>query len=246
VARDISLKLVALNKSAMKIKREMAYAGSLKEGQLSPRLEYPLEVYENTDPGAYQLLAIPNYTYQRDVAVVANPDRPQDPDIYFWYDGASATIPISLIVERKSGVDIKALETYPSSLLVGSKDNLVRMKVKNVGNDTAKDLVARLRPESGIYVDIDESPIPLLQPGQSAELVYKVDISKDAIAGKAYQFTLLFQFSDSYRKGLMDSGHVYMTLWSSWRDMRWSAAAILLLAALLAMALRARKKAALP
>jgi hypothetical protein len=246
VARDISLKLVAINNSAMRIKRQVAYAGSLKEGQLSPRLEFPLEVYENTDPGAYELLAIPNYTYQRDVAVVANSDRPQDPDIYFWYDSASATIPISLIIERKSGVEIKALETYPSSLLVGSKDNLVRIAVKNVGNDTAKDLVARLRPESGIYVDMDESPIPILQPGQTAELVYKIDISKDAIAGKAYQFTLLFEFSDSYRKDLKDSDHVYLTLDSSWKDMRWWAGAGLLLAALLALILKARKKMALP
>jgi hypothetical protein len=245
IARDISLRLLAINKSAMKIKREVAYAGSLKEGQLSPRLEFPIEVYDNTDPGVYELLAIPNYTYQRDVAVVANSDRPQDPDIYFWYDNASATIPLSLMIERKSGVDIKAIAASPSSLLVGSKDNIVRIKVENVGNDAAKDLVARLRPESGIYVDMDESPIPLLQPGQSAELVYKVDISKDAIPGKDYQFTLLFQFSDSYRKDLIDSDHVYLTLDSGWRDMRLWAAGILLLAALLAVALRARKKLAL-
>ena len=246
VARDISLRLVALNKSAMRIKREVAYAGSLKEGQLSPRLEFPLEVYDNTDPGAYELLAIPNYTYQRDVAVVANSDRPQDPDIYFWYDSASATIPISLTIERKSGAEIKALETYPSSLLVGSKDNLVRIKVKNVGNDVAKDLVARLRPESGIYVDMDESPIPLLQPGQTAELVYKIDISKDAIASKAYQFTLLFQFSDSYRKDLTDSDHVYLMLESGWGGMRYWGAAVLLLAVLLAVVVRVRKKRELP
>jgi len=246
VARDISLRLVAINKSAMRIKREVAYTGSLKEGQLSPRLEFPLEVYDNTDPGAYTLLAIPNYTYQRDVAVVANSNRPQDPDIYFWYDSASAIIPISLIVERKSRVEITALEMYPSSLLVGSKDNLVRIKVKNVGNDTAKDLVARLRPESGIYVDMDESPIPILQPGQIAELVYKIDISKDAIAGKAYQFTLLFEFSDSYRKDLKDSGHVYLTLESALKDMRWWGAAILILAALLALILKTRKKMAMP
>jgi hypothetical protein len=246
VARDISLRLVAINKSGMRIKREVAYAGSLKEGQLSPRLEFPLEVYENTDPGAYELLAVPNYTYQRDVAVVANSDRPQDPDIYFWYDSASATIPLSLTVERKSGAEIKALEAYPSSLVVGSKDNLIRIKVKNVGNDAAKDLVARLRPESGIYVDMDESPISELQPGQMAELVYKIDISKDAIAGKAYQFTLQFDFSDSYRKDLKDSDHVYLKLESPWKDMRWWAMAMLLLAALLALILRARKKMALP
>jgi uncharacterized membrane protein len=129
---------------------------------------------------------------------------------------------------------------------VGSKDNLVRIEVKNVGNDVAKDLVARLRPESGIYVDMDESPIPLLKPGQTADLVYKIDISKDAIAGKAYQFTLLFQFSDSYRKDLTDSDHVYLMLESSWGDMRYWAAAILLLAALLAVVLVARKKMGLP
>jgi hypothetical protein len=57
---------------------------------------------------------------------------------------------------------------------------------------------------------MDESPISLLQPGEKAELVYKVDVSKDAIAGKLYRFTLQFDFSDRYRKNLQDSDYAYI------------------------------------
>jgi hypothetical protein len=245
-ALDISLRLIALNQSAMRIKREVAYAGSLQAGQVSSRLEFPIEIYENTQPGIYPLLAVPNYTYQRDVAVVANSDRPQDPDIYFWYDSASQEIPLSLLVERKSDAVLKALNVTPGTLNIGSKDNMVKIYVENQGTDVAKDLVARLRPETGIYVDMDESPIPVLEPGKTAILIYKVDVSKDAIGGKPYQFTLLFDYSDSYRKNLEDSDNIYLNIEPSLGARYWwaaaLAAAVILLAAILLI--RRRRRAA--
>jgi hypothetical protein len=245
-ARDISLRLIALNQSAMRIKREVAYAGSLQAGQVSFRLEFPMEVYENTEPGVYRLAAVPNYTYQRDVAVVANSDRPQNPDVYYWYDSASQEIPLSLLVERKSDAVLKALNVTPGTLNIGSKDNIVKIFVENQGTDVAKDLVARLRPETGIYVDMDESPIPVLEPGKVAILVYKVDVSKDAVGCKPYQFTLLFDYSDSYRKNLEDSDNVYLNIEPSLGAKYWWAAAIATAVVLLAaiIFIRRRRRAA--
>ena len=211
-AQDVSVRLVAQNSSALNLKREMAYAGSLRDGQVSQVLVYPVEVYENTKPGDYTLLAIANYTYQQDVAVKPHSDSPQNPDVFYWYNSASQTIPITLHIEKRSKVDLKALSASPGTLTVGSKNNIVKVIIQNQGTDTAKDLVARLRPETGIYVDMDESPIAALGPGEKAELVYKVDVSKDAVGGRPYRFTLLFDFADSYRKNLLDSDHVYITL----------------------------------
>ena len=211
-AQDVSIRLVAQNSSAMNLKREVAYAGSLRDGQVSQVLEYPVEVYENTEPGDYTLLAIANYTYQQDVAVKPHSDSPENPDVFYWYNSASQAIPITLHVEKRSKVDLKALSASPGTLTVGSKNNIVKVVIQNQGTDTAKDLVASLRPETGIYVDMDESPIPTLGPGEKAELTYKVDVSKDAIGGRPYRFTLLFDFSDSYRKNLQDSDYVYITL----------------------------------
>jgi hypothetical protein len=211
-AQDVSVQLVSQNTTAMNLKREVAYGGSLREGQVSSPLEFPIEIYENTEPGNYTLYAIINYTYQQDVAVKPNSDNPQNPDVFYWYNIASKTIPLNLRVEKKSLVDLKAQSTSPEALSVGSKNNVVNVVIQNVGNDTGKDIIARLRPETGIYVDMDESPIPSLGPGEKAVLVYKVDVSKDAIADKTYRLTLLFDFSDSYRKNLVDSDHIYITI----------------------------------
>jgi len=69
VAQDVSVLLRAENESAIDIKRSVAFPGNIREGQTSPRLEFPLEAFENALPGSYQLAALVNYTYQKDVAV---------------------------------------------------------------------------------------------------------------------------------------------------------------------------------
>lgn len=247
-AQDISVKLVAVNSSAMNLKNEIAYAGSLREGQVSQPLVYPIEIYENTVPGDYTLYAIANYTYQQDVAVKPHSDAPQNPDIYYWYNTASQIIPLTLNVQKLSLVDLKALSTSPGTLSIGSKTNVVKMVIQNQGTDIAKDIVARLVPETGIYVDMDESPIPILRPGEKADLVYTVDVSKDAIAGKSYRFTLLFDYSDTYRKHLQDSDYVYLSIQPSLFGLAlqywWVVVIILAIIAIAAVSIMRRRRSA--
>ncbi|MDD1757272.1 MAG: hypothetical protein LUQ22_00880 [Methanotrichaceae archaeon] len=138
-ARDISVRLVPLNRSAMEVKREIAYAGSLRDGQISQRMEFPIKIFEEIDPGNYRLNAILNYTYQKDVAVVANSDRPANPDVYYWYDNVSQSHPLMLKVDKLSGAEIKAIDVSPHNLSVNSKNNLVKVTVENTGYDLAKD-----------------------------------------------------------------------------------------------------------
>jgi len=242
IAQDVSVRLALANQSAMEVKREVAYAGSLREGQVSSRLEYPLEVYQNTTPGEYMLYAIMNYTYQRDVAVVAKEERPENPDIYYWYDSGGQVAPLKLMVERHSGAEFRIVGIDPPSLRVDSTDNVVRIGVKNVGDDAARDLVVRLRPESGLYVSVDESPIPALDPGEEAELIYKLDVSQDAVPGKLYQLKLLFEFSDSYRDDLTDSENAYLTIETKSLLTLWPAGLILAVVAAV-LAFRRYKKA---
>lgn len=214
-AQDISVSLsmpFSADESPLEIKSEVAYAGSLKEGQISSMLAFPVEVYKKAVPGDYTLYATVNYTYQQDVAVKPYSGRPQNPDIYYLYQSASQVVPLKLHIARRSGAEFKVLNMTPSALQIGSKENAIKMAVENIGYDTAYDLVARLRPESGIYVSIDDSPIPALAPGEKAELVYKVDVSKDAVAGKRYMLNLLFDFSDSYRENLTDTAHAYLAV----------------------------------
>lgn len=247
-AQDVSVRLVPENSSAMNLKREIAYAGSLREGQVSLPLEYPVEVYENTVPGNYTLYAIANYTYQQDVAVKPHSDSPENPDVFYWYNTASQVVPLTLRVERKSLVDLKAVNVSPKSLSIGSKNNIVNVIIQNQGTDTAKDIVARLRPETGVYVDMDESPIPLLRPGEKAELAYKVDVSKDAVADKLYRFTLLFDYSDTYRKNLQDSDNIYLSIQTSLTGLIlqywWVAAIIVAVAGLIVVFVLRRRRGA--
>ena len=234
-AQDVSVSLLvpgSREDAPLEVKRQVAYAGTILEGQVSPRLEFPIEVYENTPPGDYELLAVVNYTYQWDVAAKPESSRPENPDIYYLYESDSQTLPLKVRVERESGAEFKVLEVDPTDLKVGSKDNVVRMTIENVGDDYAQDLVVRLRPESGIYVSVDESPVPLLKPGETAELVYKLDVSEDAVPEKTYSLTVLFEFSDSKSDDLTDIEHAYVRIKG---DGKW----ILIFAAVLAVAVLA-------
>ena len=240
IAQDVSLFLLAENESAIDIKRAVAFPGNIREGQTSARLEFPIEAYKNTKPGQYRLDAIVNYTYQRDVAVKGDADHPESPDVFYWYDSLSQTIPITLIVERRSNAQFEIIDASPSFLEVGSKDNVIKIRIKNVGHDTAKDLVARLRPESGLYVSVDESPIAALPPQQEAELIFKMDVSKDAVSGKMYQLKVLFEFSDSYRDDLSDEEFAYLKIEPQSIGRPW--AAVLLLVVLVVFMIVAVKR----
>lgn len=243
VAQDVSVLLVAENESAIDIKRAVVFPGSIREGQTSARLEFPVEAYKNARPGIYRIYAIVNYTYQKDVSVQADEDRPENPDVYYWYESQSQTIPITIKVERRSGAEFEVISISPSSLAVGSEDNVVRIRIRNIGNDAARDLVASLRPESGIYVSVDESPISALSPFEDADLLFKLDVSKDAVAEKLYQLRVFFDFSDSYRDDLSDWENAYVLVEpekTSWPVA--GAVIIILLAAAMLIIVRKRGK----
>lgn len=212
VAQDVSVLLLAENGSAIDIKRAVAFPGSIREGQSSSRMEFPVEAFSLARPGPYRLIAVVNCTYQKDVSVQADEERPESPDVYYWYEALSQRIPLTIQIERRSGAEFEVIDVSPSALAVGSEDNIVRMKIKNIGDDRAVDLVSRLRPESGVYVSADESPIQSLAPGEEADLLFKLDVSKDAVPSKMYQLRLLFEFSDSFRDDLTDSENAYIEI----------------------------------
>lgn len=246
-AQDISVGLsmpYRPNESPLEIKRAVAYTSNLREGQVSPTLSFPIEVYKNATPGDYIVYAVINYTYQQDVAVKAESDRPQNPDIYYLYDSMSQVVPVKFRVERRSGAEFRVLGIAPESLSIGSSDNIVKLTIENVGYDTARDLVARLRPESGIYVSVDESPIPALAPGEKAELVYKLDVSKDAVAGKLYVLRVLFEFSDSYREDLTDTENAYLMIEPEGVSPYLIAGILVIIAAVAALVIIRRRKGA--
>ena len=241
-AQDVSVRLRAENESAIDITRSVAYPGSIREGQTSARQEFPIEAYENAAPGQYRIYADLNYTYQRDVAVKGDEDRPESPDVFYWYQPLRQTVPLILTVQRHSLAEFAILNTSPQTLSAGSEDNVVKIAIKNVGSEAAKDLVARLVPESGIYVAVDESPIPVLEPGEEALLIYKLDVSKDAVPGKKYRLKVDFQFSDRFRDDLADWENAYLSIEKDGAGRSAAWALLLLLMAALIIAAKNRDK----
>jgi hypothetical protein len=73
-------------------------------------------------------------------------------------------------------------------------------------------------------VSVDESPVPVLSPGNESELFYRLDVSKDAVPNKMYQIKILFEFSDSYRDDLTDSEYAYLSIEPQSSSLLWLAA----------------------
>ncbi len=82
---------------------------------------------------------------------------------------------------------------------------------------------------------MDESPIPVLEPGEEALLIYKLDVSKDAVPGKRYRLTVNFEFSDRFREDLTDWDNAYLSIEQDGisRSAAWSLFLFLLIAALI-------------
>jgi len=89
-------------------------------------------------------------------------------------------------------------------------------------------------------VSVDESPIPILEPQEEAELFYKIDVSKDALPGKNYQLKIIFQFSDSRRDDLADWENAYVRIDDGGAE--WALAALFILALLAAALIIAARR----
>jgi hypothetical protein len=81
-----------------------------------------------------------------------------------------------------------------------------------------------------------------LPPGQEAELIYKMDVSKDAVPGKNYQLRILFEFSDSYRDDLSDWENAYVQVEPESTGRSWSAFLIIIIMPAAALLVVAKKR----
>ncbi|MEM2933788.1 MAG: hypothetical protein QXL78_02555 [Methanocellales archaeon] len=193
-----------------KLKANTAFAGTLRSGLASTPIPFKIEVEDNAPLGEYELILSLTYDFQRDVAVEENYENPNAPNIYYWYDQASKNITLKLKIAQEAKAEFEVVEVRPSSFKVASEDNLIWVELKNKGSESARDLVAMLRPAPGIYVDSAESPIAELKPGEARELVYKIDVDKDALPGKSYQMKLELKFYDPYGNELRDHAYFYI------------------------------------
>lgn len=210
-ATGIVLSLSKASESApFKLKTNVAFAGTLRSGLATSPIPFKIEIDDNAPLGEYGLLLNITYDFQRDVAVEKNDENPNAPNIYYWYDQATknVTLKIKIVKEAKAEFEVVAVE--PSGFNVDSKDNLVGVTLKNFGRESAKDLVATLRPAPGIYVDSAESPIAELKPGEAKKLLYKIDVDKDALPGKTYQMKLELKFLDPYGNEIRDHAYFYI------------------------------------
>jgi hypothetical protein len=205
---------LALNKAnesdPFKLKTNTAFAGTLRSSLASTPIPFNIEIKDNAALGEYELILSITYDFQRDVAVEENDDNPNAPNIYYWYDQASKDIRLKLKIAKEAKAEFEVIEVKPFSFKIDSKDNLIWISLRNKGNESARDLVAVLKPAPGIYVDSIESPIPELKPTEAKQLLFKIDVDKDALPNKIYQMKLELKFYDPYGNELRDHAYFYI------------------------------------
>jgi uncharacterized membrane protein len=81
-----------------------------------------------------------------------------------------------------------------------------------------------------------------LSPEQEAELIYKIDVSKDAVPGKNYQLKILFEFSDSYRDDLSDWENAYVQVEQESTGRSYSGLLIIIIVLVAALLVVAKKR----
>jgi hypothetical protein len=82
-----------------------------------------------------------------------------------------------------------------------------------------------------------------LPPQQEAELIFKLDVSKDAVPEKNYQLKVLFEFSDSYRDDLNDEENAYLRIKPQSSSLPWAAILLfVVLAAVVIIVVKRRSK----
>lgn len=210
-ALAIVLTLNKVNQSdPFKLKATTAFAGALRSGLASAPIPFKIEVEDNAPLGEYELILSLTYDFQRDVAVEPNYENPNAPNIYYWYDQASKNITLKIKIAEEAKAEFEVIKVKPSSFKVDSRDNLIWIELRNKGSESARDLVALLRPAPGIYVDSAESPIAELKPGEAKQLLYKIDVDKDALPSKSYQMKLELKFYDPYGNEHRDHAYFYI------------------------------------
>ncbi|TFH39463.1 MAG: hypothetical protein E4G94_10940, partial [ANME-2 cluster archaeon] len=164
--------------------------GSLRNGETSQPIEFDIEIYENTPSGVYELILDLTYQYQYDVQVDGNKSKP---DINYWYETKNQTLPKQIIVKQKAGFEIVKV----SADFRPGERGVFYITYKNVGSETAKDVVASIIMEAPFSTTDNQAFIGTLKPGESYETQYNIKVEFDALS-KIYAIDTELEYKNEH------------------------------------------------
>jgi hypothetical protein len=157
----------------------------LASGQRSSDpMEFAIEVDNDAPDGQYPLALVVFYAYQENAGVGASDD-----DSLLGLKGFRQNVAfgvkmetINLTVAVKSKADFQVVDV-DSDLNAGQKGGIIRVTYRNMGNESAKDAIARISLFMPFSSADDQASLGTLEPGDEKTATFKLDVDNEAIAG---------------------------------------------------------------
>lgn len=144
-------------------------------------MKFVIKIDDHAPSGQYLLQLDLNYEYQDNVQVDA---KGWDPDLGLkefkvarYPKSANQTIPLTIMVKQMADFDIVGSK---ADMKAGQKNGIIEVTYRNIGEDPAKNAIARLSLFKPFTSDRDQAYIGTLEPGEEKNVTFKVDVDKDA------------------------------------------------------------------
>lgn len=144
-------------------------------------MKFVIKIDDHAPAGQYLLQLDLNYEYQDNIQVDA---KGWDPDLGLkefkvarYPKSANQTIPLTIMVKQMADFDIVGSK---ADMKAGQKNGIIEVTYRNIGEDPAKNAIARLSLFKPFTSDRDQAYIGTLEPGEEKNVTFKVDVDKDA------------------------------------------------------------------
>lgn len=159
-------------------------------------MEFVIKIDNHAPAGEYLLELDLDYEYQNNVqvdAVELDPDLGlKDFKVARYHKSANQTIPLKIIVMEMADFDIFGSK---AEMKAGQKDEVIEVTYKNMGEDPAKNAIARISLFKPFASDRDQAYIGTLEPGEEKKVTFKVDVDGDATP-KPYSINSEIKYTD--------------------------------------------------
>lgn len=182
-ARNAIVRLVTTGPTFSPLETEYAI-GDIEPGTRE-NFDFTIEISESATSGPRQLSLLVEYRNEQG-------DRRQ-----------SDTLDLQTTIGPKQ--DVFSVEVSESRVSAGSSAT-VTLEVTNIDDEPVSDVSAKLFPDEPISTTDDEAFVDRLDPGESAELKFGVQVGEDAIE-KVYPISVDFQYDDADGDTLLSDTH---------------------------------------
>jgi len=164
--------------SPIEVKSVSQQAGTVKSGEnsLTP-VKFDIKIDKKAKAGEYNLYLNLSYDYQKNVQI-KNPDSTaQTYDVNRWYGIMNQSQVLKIRV--KDQADFEIVNT--TGTLFPGEDNIIEIKIKNTGEEEAKNIKVIVNPSDPLGTTDDMAFLSTLAPGNTAVAKIKIKADSEAI-----------------------------------------------------------------